>query len=148
MSEILNSASDEFGTPQHIFLPLHEEFHFTIDACASIENALLPRYYTKEQDAFVQDYTGERVFCNPPYSRGNVKRAFFCFRNACLSGECQLAVLLIPACLDRDWYHTHRHEFEMRPQPVGRIQFVGGETTARQSHMFVIFRSWKFIWTR
>lgn len=36
---ILDSSSDEFGTPDHIFLPLHEEFQFTIDAAASAENA-------------------------------------------------------------------------------------------------------------
>lgn len=50
------------------FEPLHERFQFTIDAAASSTNARLERYWTIDDDALSQSWTGERVWCNPPYS--------------------------------------------------------------------------------
>ena len=54
-------------TPRDLFIKLHTAFNFTVDACASAENALLPRYWTAEDDCRKQSWTGERVFCNPPF---------------------------------------------------------------------------------
>jgi phage N-6-adenine-methyltransferase len=54
-------------THPEVFEALDRIFRFTIDACASKANALLPRYWTAAQDAFAQDWRGERVFCNPPF---------------------------------------------------------------------------------
>ena len=54
-------------TDPTLFLSLHRIFRFTIDACASKKDALLPRYWTKEQDAALQSWKGETVFCNPPF---------------------------------------------------------------------------------
>jgi hypothetical protein len=35
----------EWATPPEIFEPLHAEFGFTLDACATADNAKLPRFY-------------------------------------------------------------------------------------------------------
>jgi hypothetical protein len=40
-----------------------------VDAAATAENALLPRYWDQAQDALQQDWSQERVWCNAPYSR-------------------------------------------------------------------------------
>ena len=61
-------------TDPAIFAKLHKIFRFTIDACATKENALLPRYWTKEMDAALQDWRDERAFCNPPFARAIVER--------------------------------------------------------------------------
>lgn len=58
---------DRAITPKD-FAPLHERFRFTIDAAATEHNARLPRYWTLEDDALSQCWTGERVWCNPPHS--------------------------------------------------------------------------------
>ena len=60
-------VDDRAITPED-FAPLHERFGFTIDAAAAPHNAKLPRYWTIEDDALAQDWTGERIYCNPPYS--------------------------------------------------------------------------------
>jgi site-specific DNA-methyltransferase (adenine-specific) len=70
---MFSSATDEWSTPQDLFDRLNDEFHFTIDVCASEENTKVSRYYTKEQDGLKQDWTGETVWCNPPYGR-QIKR--------------------------------------------------------------------------
>lgn len=51
ISEVLFSKeNDEWGTPQDIFDKLNEEFNFTLDPCATEENAKCEKYYTKEDD--------------------------------------------------------------------------------------------------
>lgn len=59
---------DDRWTPPELWNALHERFQFTVDAAASHSNAKLPRYWTKEQDGTAQDWSGERVWCNPPFS--------------------------------------------------------------------------------
>lgn len=41
---------------------------FTLDVAAAAHNTKCSRYYTREDDGTVQDWSGERVWCNPPYS--------------------------------------------------------------------------------
>ena len=52
------SNSEEWGTPQELFNRLNKEFNFTLDVCASEENAKCPKYYTKEEDALKQEWGG------------------------------------------------------------------------------------------
>ena len=66
---LYSSASCEWETPQYLFDMLNEEFHFTLDPCSTDENAKCEKHYTKEQDGLKQDWTGETVFCNPPYGK-------------------------------------------------------------------------------
>jgi len=70
MNEALySSATCEWETPKDFFDRLDAEFHFTLDVCATAENAKCKRFYTKDQDGLRQDWTGETVWCNPPYGR-------------------------------------------------------------------------------
>jgi len=75
MSKYLNdgmysSATEEWATPQELFDRLDDEFHFTLDPCSTDENAKCRKHYTKAENGLLQDWTGETVFCNPPYGRG------------------------------------------------------------------------------
>lgn len=69
MAYIDKSKTIEWETPQYLFDELNDEFHFTIDVCATKENAKVNRFFTKDQDGLKQDWTGETVWCNPPYGR-------------------------------------------------------------------------------
>ena len=66
---LFSSATDEWATPQELFDPLDAEFHFTLDPCSTDQNAKCEKHYTKVQDGLAQDWTGETVWCNPPYGR-------------------------------------------------------------------------------
>jgi len=68
-SGLYTSNTDEWATPQDFFDALNDEFHFTLDVCATPENAKCDRYFTREQDGLSQDWSGETVWCNPPYGR-------------------------------------------------------------------------------
>lgn len=82
---------DDRATTFEDFYPLHERFEFTIDVAASAHNAKLPRFYTAEEDGLAQDWSGERVWCNPPYSSIEpwVEKAH--------GGGAELVVMLLPA---------------------------------------------------
>ena len=55
---MFSSNTDNWATPQAIFDSLDKTFHFTIDVCASSENAKCAKYFTKEQDGLKQDWGG------------------------------------------------------------------------------------------
>lgn len=69
-----SSATDMWSTPQKVFDELNAEFKFTLDPCATKDNAKCDFFYTKEDDGLAQIWDGERVFMNPPY--GNDRPLF------------------------------------------------------------------------
>ena len=72
----MESISQEHGTPDKIFFPLHNEFNFAIDLCASKENALLPRYYTKDNNLFTKEIK-ETGFANIEFVRAKKFAKYF-----------------------------------------------------------------------
>ena len=68
-SVMFSSETDMWATPQEFFAELDQEFNFTLDPCASPENAKCAKYFTVEDDGLRQDWAGHTVFCNPPYGR-------------------------------------------------------------------------------
>lgn len=64
-----SSKSVEWATPQYLFDELNKEFNFTLDPCATPENAKCKKFYTKEDNGLNKSWENECVFCNPPYGR-------------------------------------------------------------------------------
>jgi phage N-6-adenine-methyltransferase len=95
-----NGNGREWATPPDLFDALHQEFGFTVDACATARNAKLPRYWTEAQDGLIQDWRNERVFMNPPYGR----EIYPWTRKASTSGAA-VVVGLLPASTDLAWWH-------------------------------------------
>ncbi len=136
--EYLTKESDEFGTPDEIFEELHRRYQFTVDAAASKENAKLPVFITKEENALKCGFVGDRVWCNPPYSNGNCKKFALHFFEATANG-CQVAVLLVPTKTEQAWFHTLLHSGRVEVHFFRRrINFLGGKHTARDSHMLLV----------
>lgn len=65
---MFSSGKDDWETPKDLFDKLNEEFGFTLDACATDENAKCSHYFTEDTDGLSQDWQGQTVYCNPPYS--------------------------------------------------------------------------------
>ena len=53
-SGMMSSNTPEWGTPQDLFDRLNDEFHFTLDVCASDGMQKCPRYYNPQTDAYEQ----------------------------------------------------------------------------------------------
>lgn len=116
-------GSDTWVTPPEVFNPLHEEFHFTLDACATdAEAARVPRFYTPQDNGLVQPWTGV-VWCNPPYSE-SAKWAEKAWRSA---QEGATVVLLIFSNTEtRYWQDWCQRSTGVRLYD-GRIYFKAGE---------------------
>lgn len=104
------SATDDWRTPDSLFKPLDEEFHFTLDVCASPENAKCARFFTKEQDAFKQRWNGV-CWMNPPYGprmKQWVKKAW----NE--AGLGSTVIMLLPARTNAGYWHDYCFKGEVR----------------------------------
>jgi hypothetical protein len=64
------SESDEFYTFRALVAFVEEllGLSFTVDCCATAKSAKCARFYTVADDGLRQDYSGEVVWNNPPYS--------------------------------------------------------------------------------
>jgi site-specific DNA-methyltransferase (adenine-specific) len=134
-----SSKSMEWATPQAFFDKLNEEFHFTLDPCADDINHKCDKYYTEEQDGLRQDWSGERVFCNPPYGREISKWCDKCFHEV-YSGGCELAVMLVHARTDTRWFHDYCYNKAEIRFVKGRLKFGDGKENAPFPSMLVIYR--------
>ena len=134
---MFSSKTDLWETPQDLFDKLNNEFQFTLDVCATPENAKCDKFYTEEQDGLEHPWKGT-VWCNPPYGRGIgqwVRRALF----ASVSGS--TVVMLLPARTDTKWFHDYiykRNNVEIR-FIRGRLKFGGSKNPAPFPSMVVVF---------
>lgn len=109
---------DERATPAELFAMLDRRFRFTVDAAALPYNAKLPRFWTPEIDGLAQDWRGERVWCNPPFSDIPPWVA-----KAASSGA-ELVVMLVPANrTEQAWWHDH---IEPHRESTVRVEFLRG----------------------
>ena len=135
---MFSSATPEWETPQDFFDTLDAEFHFTLDPCSTHTNAKCEKHYTKEQDGLVQDWTGETVYCNPPYGRVMPKWIKKCYEHFIGGGT---AVMLIPARTDTKAFHEYIYGKAEIRFIKGRLKFGGSKNSAPFPSMVVVFRN-------
>lgn len=102
MSVHFSSKSNEWTTPQYLFDELNDEFNFTLDPCATDENAKCSKYFTIEDDGLSKDWSNDVVFMNPPYGR-EIKKWIKKAYEESLNGA--TVVCLIPARTDTTYWH-------------------------------------------
>jgi site-specific DNA-methyltransferase (adenine-specific) len=141
MDEILeilySSRNEEWGTPQDLFDTLNAEFHFTLDAAASLRNAKCGRYFTKEENGLVQPWNGA-TWLNPPYGAEIVKWMAKAFSE----GRRHTVVCLVPARTDTVWFHSFVWGKASELRFVqGRLKFLGaGSASATFPSVVIAYR--------
>lgn len=107
----LSSAKDEWATPQDLYDACHAEFGFTLDVCASPENAKCEQFYS--ENGLEQEWAGV-CWMNPPYSE--VAAWMAKARESANNGA--TVVCLVPSRTDVGWFwDTARH---------GQVRFLRG----------------------
>jgi phage N-6-adenine-methyltransferase len=127
----------DWGTPQDFFDRLNAEFHFTLDVCATAENAKCGSYFTPEVDGLKERWDGYRCWMNPPYGREIGKWMKKAWDESCKGA---LVVCLVPARTDTAWWHEYAMKGEIR-YLRGRLKFDGHKNSAPFPSALVIFRS-------
>lgn len=116
--DLSTDARQLAGTPKALFDALNDEYGFTFDVCACPFNAKLPRYATRRDNALDLDWSGERVWCNPPYL---VIHLWLEKRR-----EPEFAAYLLPSRTDRRWWQSKLEgetHYLVGQAPEGRVQF-------------------------
>ena len=123
MSVHFSSKSNEWYTPQYLFDELNEKYQFTLDPCASHENAKCDKYFTIEDDGLTKDWSKDIVFMNPPYGR-NIKHWIKKAYEESVKGA--TVVCLIPARTDTTYWHDYIFNNAYNIKFLkGRIKFGG-----------------------
>ena len=138
---LFSSKSDEWETPDDVFRDLDMEFNFNLDPCASEENKKCNQFFSLEQNGLNQNWGGQSVFCNPPYSQ------IYNWVEKCYTESLKpntVVVMLIPSRTDTRYFHdfiNHRSEIRFIR---GRLRFGHSKNSAPFPSMVVIFRSAKY----
>lgn len=128
---------DLWETPDWLFAKLNLEFGFTLDPCCETHTAKCKKFYTPKENGLLQSWRDEKVFVNPPYSRGNIDQ----WMKKCLEEApyAKKIVALIPVSTSSKWFHEYvLGKTEIR-YLKGRVRFRGAPFTAPFSSMIVIF---------
>lgn len=137
MSVHFSSKSNEWTTPQNLFDELNDEFNFTLDPCATDENAKCSKYFTIEDDGLSKDWSNDVVFMNPPYGRGIkkwIKKAY----EESLNGA--TVVCLIPARTDTTYWHDFIFDKADDIRFLkGRLKFGNGKNSAPFPSAIIIY---------
>lgn len=135
---MFSSQTDLWSTPQDFFDQLDREFNFTLDPCATYENAKCSKYYTIKEDGLKQDWQGETVFCNPPYGRAIKDWVRKCYEESQKPNT--TVVMLIPARTDTSYFHDYIYGKVREIRFVrGRLKFGNSVNPAPFPSMIVVF---------
>lgn len=130
---LFSSATGEWETPQSLYNTLNQEFGFTLDACASAQNAKTGCYYAEA--SLEQQWRGI-VWCNPPYGRriaAWVKKG----RKAAMEGA--TVVMLLPSRTDTQWWHDDVMKATEIRFIRGRLKFGDAKSGAPFPSAIVVF---------
>jgi phage N-6-adenine-methyltransferase len=135
-----NDKHREYAVSPELFGPLMTEFRFTLDAAASRTNAQCPKFFTKQDNALVQNWGKGNVWCHAP--KENL--AAWVQKGYEASQEGATVVMLLPAQTSARWFHEiillSRAEIRFIR---GRLKFVrpdGSRSTSFFDSMLVVFR--------
>jgi len=124
---LFSKNSDEWETPQDLFNKLNQEYNFTLDPCATKENAKTTKYYTKEQNGLLKSWKNEIVFVNPPYS--NIKEWAKKCANEYINNKTTI-ILLIPSRTDTIYFHNYILPYAKLIFIKGRLHFNNSKNCA------------------
>ena len=102
---------DQARTPPSLFKKLNDIYDFALDVAASDENHLCDWYFTQECSALSDEASWhhckdrEGVYCNPPYSRGNIDRFIKKGYEESLKGA--VVVMLLPSDTSTRYFHNY-----------------------------------------
>lgn len=116
---MLSSDTIEWATPIEFFQQLDDEFGFTLDVCATPDNAKCERFFTKDDDGLKQSWGAEICWMNPPYGREIGAWMYKARYESEHNGA--TVVCLVPARTDTRWWW----ETAMSVWPSG-IRFIQG----------------------
>jgi phage N-6-adenine-methyltransferase len=138
---LLSSETIEWATPQWLFDALNKEFGFTVDVCATHENAKCEKHYTRHENGLLKSWAGEVAWMNPPY--GDEIEAWMAKAFGAALEDGATVVCLVPSRTDTAWWHRYAMKHEIRFLR-GRLKFGNAEDSAPFPSAAVVMRPLSF----
>ena len=135
MNVHFSSATDLWATPQEFFDKQNAIYSFTLDVCATADNAKCLRYFTEADDGLTQPWHGV-CWMNPPYGRtiGQwMKKAY----ESSQAGA--TVVCLVPSRTDTVWWHDYAMKGHIE-FIRGRLKFGSAKNSAPFPSALVVFK--------
>jgi site-specific DNA-methyltransferase (adenine-specific) len=127
MGRFHGQRDQTWRTPPEVYAALDAEFGFTLDPCPVHWDA-------SHLNGLARSWSGERIFCNPPYRRGQIERWLKKAR------EAACAVYLLPARTGAAWWH----DYALRADEIrfirGRLKFGGSKINAPEWSVILVYR--------
>lgn len=132
-----SSEKADWETPEPFYRLMDKMYGpFTLDVCASPDNAKCERYYTEADNGLVESWAGEVCWMNPPYG----DEIPLWVEKAHRESSWALVVGLIPARTSPPWWHDHVMYADQILLVAGRIRFVGAANCAPFPSAVAIWR--------
>ena len=118
-----DSVDDRATTPADFALIDHQLGPFTLDVAAAAHNTKCARYFTYSDDGLRKPWAGERIWCNPPYSRiGHwVDKAWREYE-----ATDGIAMLLPANRTEQGWWQQRVEPYRDRPESPLQLRFLPG----------------------
>jgi site-specific DNA-methyltransferase (adenine-specific) len=140
MNVHFSSKTDMWETPQDLFDRLNEKYRFTLDVCATVDNAKCSKFFTPEMDGLAQDWKDHVCWMNPPYGREIGKWVKKAYESSLPQWQHLGAtvVCLLPARTDTKWWHDYAMKGKIE-FIRGRLKFGGHKNSAPFPSAIVVF---------
>ena len=136
---MFSSKTDMWATPQEFYDKLNDEFNFTLDPCATEDNAKCDNFFTADDDGLKQDWSGNSVFCNPPYGRAIKDWVKKSYEESLKTNT--TVVMLIPSRTDTIYFHEFIYGKAEIRFIKGRLKFGDAKNSAPFPSIVVIYRN-------
>ena len=136
---MFSSKTDMWSTPQEFYDSLNDEFNFTLDPCATENNAKCDNFFTVADDGLKQDWAGNVVFCNPPYGRAIKEWVKKSYEESFKKNT--TVVMLIPSRTDTIYFHEFIYGKAEIRFIKGRLKFGDAKNSAPFPSVVVIYRN-------
>lgn len=118
------SGKVDYATPQKFFDKVNKEFNFTLDVCATEENAKCNLFFDVESDGLRQQWNGV-IWCNPPYGANEITKWLSKgLAEIEHNNNCKLIVFLLPSRTGSKWFHEM-----LKMSHIAEIRFIEGHLT-------------------
>ena len=136
---MFSSKTDMWATPQEFYDKLNDEFNFTLDPCATEDNAKCDNFFTVDDNGLKQDWSGNIVFCNPPYGRAIKEWVKKSYEESLKKNT--TVVMLIPSRTDTIYFHEFIYGKAEIRFIKGRLKFGDAKNSAPFPSIVVIYRN-------
>lgn len=130
-----SKPSDEQSTPQEFFDGVNARYRFSLDVCATKENAKCSEYYTEAEDGLKQPWCGV-VWCNPPYSDPSpwLKKAVELTARSYVT-----TVVLVRVDTSTKWWHKYATQAMIWELVDRRLRFNGAKGSPNFASALLVF---------